>query len=107
LGADIALNNVLECRLALSIAENMAEGTGRIAYRQHTEDGGNSSAFFGSSQIGSDKAAYSIEQSLDVHISHWAISKPAENVTIFLSVFIPDGNHSDNDDDAQEPSSEN
>ena len=107
LGADIALNNVLECRLAIPIDENMAEGTGRIAYRQHTEDGGNSIAFFGSSQIGSDKAAYSIEQSLDVHISHWAISKPAENVTIFLSVFIPDGNHIDNDDDAQEPSSEN
>jgi hypothetical protein len=88
-GADLALHHVLECRLAIPIDEDMAEGTGRVTYKQHTDAGSNSVAFFGSSQIGSDKTAYSIEKFVDVHISHWAICKP-DLVNVFLSVFLPD-----------------
>jgi hypothetical protein len=88
-GRNVLITDVLECTLAIPINENMPEGTGRATFRLHTDIGMESVAYFGSSQMGSDQAVYSVGSSLDIHISHFCISRP-ENATVYISVYCPE-----------------
>ena len=85
-GADVRSEDVLVCTLNVPVDEDMPEGTAVVQFKQHTEAGTTSVAFFGSSQIGNDRAAYAIGQSVNVHVSHLSVSCP-EGVTTFMSAY--------------------
>jgi hypothetical protein len=86
-GADVEPDDVLVCTLNVPVDEDMTEGTAVVLFKQHTETGTTSIAFFGSSQIGNDRAAYAVGQSVNVHVSHISVSSPPQGVKTFVSAY--------------------
>jgi hypothetical protein len=89
LGVDVESTAVIKSSISIPQEnDNYTEdGYALVTLKQHTSLGATSVAFFGSSQIGSDNAAYTVSKSYNVHISHISVICPTE-VPVFLSVYF-------------------